>query len=507
MANDHSMGARLATVRTAINTVPLWHQTLILVGILVSVRLVSVILSPLNLGGDEAQYWVWSQTPDFGYFSKPPLIAWIIGTATWVCGDSEACIRAPAPLIHGVTALVIFHLGKAVFDEVTGFWSALVYATLPAVSLSSGLISTDVPLLLCWSVGLLAVFKWLESAQTRWALLAGAAIGFGLLAKYAMVYFLGCLLLFLLISPDYRHRLWSGAMAVLVLMAFLVFVPNLLWNWANDFPTIAHTASNANLGGSLFHPMKLLEFFAGQFGVFGPILFGTLLAGVIMLGAQLRKAGDKRTETVFLLCFCLPILAFALSVAFLSRANANWAAPAYVAATVLVVDWLRRAEWNRWLTVSTAGHGAIALLVAAALAVPTIVDAAGFSNALKRVRGWDEMGTTVSDLAKKNPYTAILSDHRETIGELFYYANPRWQPVVMWDWDWHPRNHYELNDRITPVTGRYVLFVSRSDQIPHIEKRFESVEPMQSLDIPLGGGLTRKIYLYEATNLQPSADR
>ncbi|MCH1426591.1 MAG: hypothetical protein L7W42_05470, partial [Alphaproteobacteria bacterium] len=47
-------------------------------------RSVALFVTPLDLGVDEAQYWLWSQTPDFGYFTKPPLIAWIIAAAHWL---------------------------------------------------------------------------------------------------------------------------------------------------------------------------------------------------------------------------------------------------------------------------------------------------------------------------------------------------------------------------------------------------------------------------------------
>ena len=50
-----------------------WIMVLLL---LISViRSIAIFASPLELGVDEAQYWAWSQTPDFGYFTKPPLIA------------------------------------------------------------------------------------------------------------------------------------------------------------------------------------------------------------------------------------------------------------------------------------------------------------------------------------------------------------------------------------------------------------------------------------------------
>ena len=43
-------------------------------------RIVALILSDADLGPDEGQYWFWSQAPAFGYFSKPPMIAWVIFT-------------------------------------------------------------------------------------------------------------------------------------------------------------------------------------------------------------------------------------------------------------------------------------------------------------------------------------------------------------------------------------------------------------------------------------------
>jgi len=46
-----------------------------------------VLKSPLGLHGDEAQYWAWSQNLDWGYFSKPPLIAWVIALPTSLFGN------------------------------------------------------------------------------------------------------------------------------------------------------------------------------------------------------------------------------------------------------------------------------------------------------------------------------------------------------------------------------------------------------------------------------------
>jgi 4-amino-4-deoxy-L-arabinose transferase-like glycosyltransferase len=98
---------------------------------LTAIRLAGLWLTFINLGGDEAQYWAWSRTLDWGYFSKPPLIAWIIAGTTSICGNGEACVRVSSPLLHGATAIVIFFLARRLYDERIGLWSAIAYATLP----------------------------------------------------------------------------------------------------------------------------------------------------------------------------------------------------------------------------------------------------------------------------------------------------------------------------------------------------------------------------------------
>ena len=51
-------------------------------GILLAVRLAAIHAATTDLVLDEAQYWTWSRALDFGYFSKPPMIAWVIRGAS-----------------------------------------------------------------------------------------------------------------------------------------------------------------------------------------------------------------------------------------------------------------------------------------------------------------------------------------------------------------------------------------------------------------------------------------
>ena len=74
--------------------------TLIALVCLLIVRLFAIFVTPLELGVDEAQYWVWSQDLSLGYYSKPPLIAWIIWITHSAIGHSSFGVRIFAPIIH-----------------------------------------------------------------------------------------------------------------------------------------------------------------------------------------------------------------------------------------------------------------------------------------------------------------------------------------------------------------------------------------------------------------------
>jgi hypothetical protein len=174
--------------------------------------------------------------------------------STEICGVSEFCVRLPSPLIHTATALLLFAVAARLYDARIGFWSALVYATLPGVSLSAGIISPDVPLLFFWALALYALVALIDDRGWWPAGLLGLARGFGLNAKYAMAYFLLCGALYLIATPERRWLLRDARLYASLALGLLLIAPNLVWNQLNGFATFAHTADNAKWTGSLFNP-------------------------------------------------------------------------------------------------------------------------------------------------------------------------------------------------------------------------------------------------------------
>ena len=116
-------------------------------------KLISILTTTFNLYGDEAQYWLWSKELSFGYYSKPPLLSWLIRLITSVFGDSFLVLKTIPVILYCVTSYLIFIFSKNLFNNFSlAFCCALTFFLLPSVSLSSFLLSTDILLILFWMV-------------------------------------------------------------------------------------------------------------------------------------------------------------------------------------------------------------------------------------------------------------------------------------------------------------------------------------------------------------------
>ncbi|MEQ8733622.1 MAG: glycosyltransferase family 39 protein [Rhodospirillaceae bacterium] len=457
---------------TADENHPTWATIAFAVVLAVTLfRVLVIFSSSIPLFFDEAQYWTWAQDLAFGYFSKPPVIAWAIAGTTAVCGDGEGCIRMAAPVVHGATAMVVFAIGQALYSGRSGFWAAVTYVTLPGVSLSAVIISTDVFLLFLWSLAFLAFIKAEVSNSWKWWLLLGVALGFGLLSKYAMVFFFLSFVVLAIIRKPYSQKevgvfwrrpvFWTAAA-----IGLLIYAPNLWWNWSNGFPSYLHTGENINIGEDLVNPLKALEFLASQLGVFGPILFVAFIVLVLRLVMKTRSGHEISDSQRLLLAFSLPVITLIVVEAFLTRAHANWAATAYIAATVFVVGELLHVRKLNLLKGSLALH---VLAAAAFYNFDLIVRALDISitpdlDPARRMRGWDHAGDWVEGLRRDHPEVTLLFDDRKVMSELLYYVQPHPFDSVMWNPKNQKNNHYEMTTRIDDSVGQNFLYIIRHDQ-------------------------------------------
>lgn len=489
---------------------PVSYERLVILALggLLILRIIAVLISPLNLYADEAQYWRWGQDLAWGYYSKPPMIAWVIHLTTALPGPAEWSVRIAAPFLHTAAAAFLFLAGRAMRDARTGFFAAMLYALMPSVVLSSAVLSTDGVLMPFWCAALFLFWRMRDGAG-GWisAALLGGAIGLGMLSKYAMLYFLIGMTLTCLIDPPSRRALLSAKGALTGGIAALIVAPHFAWNAANDFATVSHTVDNANLGGDLFNPENALSWFADQLGMFGPVSFLALLAGLFVFRGQLRGEGGPAR---WLLCFILPVLIFILGQAVVSRAHANWTATAYPGAALLIALWFNR---DRAATLwSSLGLNAVvaALMMTMAILPQANTTSLGLDNALKRTRGWEASVDQLFAEAERLGATAILVDEREAWHGLDFYGRERDLPLISWRRYAGPKSFSEGVPLEGPMAERVLVASLHPRLRPHIRSDFETFEPAGQVRIDLGRRsngcpITRVFQLYIGEGHAPPA--
>lgn len=463
---------------------------------LAAIRLAGLHLSVVDLSFDEAQYWVWSRELAFGYFSKPPLLAWIIAASDLVCGSGEACVRSGAPVIHLGIALCIYFLGKELYGERVGVWVAICFTLGPAMAFSSRIISTDVPLIFCWTVALIAYVKLWRGADWRWALLLGVALGLGMLAKYAMIFFLLCALAAACVDRGARALLMRRDVCLAMAIAALLFGPNIYWNLTHDLVTLRHTGDNISGNGFSLQPLRTLEFLLAQFAVAGPIVSGTFL--VIL--ARIVNPNVQR-EDMLMLALALPTLVLVAILA-LGRggANANWAASAVVSMTVLAVAvWLRHAlRYALWLTIGLGVAVQIALIAADAQAYRISVPLLGERQAdvYRRTLGWRELGDNAAQFARAIDAQTIVAEGRAEVAALIYYLRHEPVRVLSWRTQKFANHHFDLARAFAGGAPDPILFIAYCASEYSLKCFYDDITSLGVHRTATGPNSTRTFYAF-----------
>ena len=475
---------------------PVVFSILIIITIL---RIYSLQVSPVELSVDEAQYWHWSRNIDFGYFTKPPFIAWMISLSTFVFGNEEWAVRLFSPIMHLLISLVLWATAKFTFGSNSGKIAAIIWIFTPAASLGGFIISTDTPLLLFWSLSLLFLIISLRQDSSFTSLFVGIFLGLAFLSKYAALYFLIFFIIWWLIY-DRSTFLSIKNISIILFTSFLIASTNLYWNYLNDFATVNHTISNANLSEIIINYNNVIDFLSSQFLVFGPLLF--LLYLLVIINSLFNK--DRGINLLAVLS--LPIIILITIQSFLKIANANWAITAYIGATLIISYYVTRKRNNIFKIFFYLG---LLLNIALSIYILNISISGSFypvdlkSNPLRKNLGFENLASKIHDTFKEEKVSKIIFEKRGDISRFNYYLNKNdnnlKNKIFIKTNSLIPGNFYELNfnyDLINKTEGEKILIVKNVPDIKETNYNLNEIKFIKSITTKTVQNLKRTYYLY-----------
>jgi 4-amino-4-deoxy-L-arabinose transferase-like glycosyltransferase len=338
--------------------------------LLLALRAVEITFSGAGLHVDEAQYWIWSQDLQWGYYSKPPLLAAMIRGSTVLWGETILGVRLLPMLCWIMASAGLWHLGAVLGQPRAGLLAAGLLAATPASGLLGLVATTDAPLVLGWVATMTLAVKALQTGRWSWWAACGAVVGLSILAKYTAAALAVSLVALPFVSPrPHRRRVWLG-LSIASVTALLIVLPHLIWNVRNDWPTLHHTLE-ITIGQSAAKPAasadtltrlgqaisRSIEFLSAQLLLLGPAVWLLGFQIIARTRASTHRSGkscahptgqtrgmddslnparlsqsddrgsfDQARRIGWL--FSMPLLALVTLQAASSKAQINWAAPA-----------------------------------------------------------------------------------------------------------------------------------------------------------------------------------
>jgi 4-amino-4-deoxy-L-arabinose transferase-like glycosyltransferase len=493
---------------------------LVVIAVSFAVRYWFVATGQLNLVQDEAQYWDWIRRPQLSYYSKGPLIAGIIGLWTKVFGSTELGVRFGAVIgMSAIQAALYVGVSRVWREYRLAVYVVFVAATMPLLNGLGILMTTDNPLILCWTVAFFAL-----AAATRNRpdhvpsnvpfVILGVCVAVGILAKYMMLAFLGLALAYAVIlhmRGQLPPRFWLRFLLAGAAGAAAGMLPIILWNMQHDWVGFKHVAklSTGEPKPFTLRVLPFLEMFGAQIGLIGPWWFGLVMLGGWRavrksffgpIGSFDHAYRRDLQSALFFWTLWGAITLWALK----SKTEANWTAAAFMGASLLggmaLRGWWENPQRSRKARLTLAGAAAGVTLL---IFVSPLAPIPAKYNITNRLKGWDDLGHETRRLAETelaDPGRVFLfSEKYDITAELAFYAPG--QPITYCLWTGDRRmNQYDIWPGPGPErAGWDAIMVSKNYQgeaTSETRELFESVSPPIHYQATFRGQPARKYTLY-----------
>lgn len=479
-------------------------------------KLVVHLITATNYGlqRDAYLYLAQSRHLDWGYFSTPPLLAFITRIHTTIWGDSVLAIRLLPALVGAVSIFLVGWLIKQLQgNNRAQILGLTAYFVSPAFLRPALLLQPVIFNHLFWLLAVVILFQLIRKQNPRILLWMIPVLGLGWLNKYSIVFYASALLVAMIIC-NHRKLLWSWYLAAALAGGLLVILPNLLWQYQHNWPVFHHMTElqETQLGNVL-----LKDFLFAQVFMHLPAL-PVWMGGLIWLIFN-KKQRDYR---VFAWAFLLTLL-----LIILLRGKFYYTIAAY---TILVV--FGAVAWEQW---SKRTRGILVYVVLGIMLLSGI-SVLPFSlpvykpdrmveydrKQMKRglevmlkwedgevhdlpqdyadMVGWDELGHKVWDFYESlddtvRAGTQVYGEFYGCAGAILYHRPHDSYPEV-----------YSFNDAFMEwiprkTTIKHLIYVGYSDRLPQYFKELELVGTVdhphfreRGLPIYFGSYPTRKLY-------------
>lgn len=272
-----------------------------------------------ELAHDESYYWMYSRYLDWGYFDHPPMIALLVKIGYFLF-PNELGVRL-LPLLMGTSTMVIIY--RLMKDEITSislFFILLCSVVIFQSHIGGFLAIPDLPVVFFAALFFYFYKKYLQNDSVFQAVLIGFVTAGMLYSKYHAV----LVIFFTLLSNIKIAK--RGSFWLIPLVATILFIPHIIWQFQNNFPTLEYHLVGRSSAYKFDHTFNYLY---SQLLIAGPFV------GIIVIYHAIKA---KTKGNMFARAMKFNVVGFFVFFFFSSfkgHVEPHWTAIAYIPLLIL----------------------------------------------------------------------------------------------------------------------------------------------------------------------------
>jgi len=308
---------------------------------------------------DEFYYIACSDHLAFGYVDQPPLSILLLKMSRVIFGDSLTALRVLPAIAGALTVILAGLMARALGGgRFAQLLAALCVLSAPLHLGINGFYSMNSFDILIWTAAAYIIMLWIRDRDPGLWLWLGVLLGLGLLNKISVLWLGLGLAAGLLFTRERRCFLTRGPWLAAGI-AFLIFLPHIVWQVHNGWPTLQFMAGAADK----MIRTTFAAYLGRQIMDMHPLLFPLWLTGLAWYLFSERGRPFRALGIIYISVFALLVISGTARSAYLAPSYPMLFAPGALVFEKLLSGPFRRAKRSLAVALIIAGGIATAPLV------------------------------------------------------------------------------------------------------------------------------------------------
>ena len=458
--------------------------------LLVIIRL--LFISNTLLINDEAYYAIYARHLAWGYVDHGPIIAYLIKFFTLIWENSFT-VRLGATTLMSVLTIILYYFGKKYFNSQTGVLLSLSLTANMLFHTNSIVITPDVPM--TFFTILAMMFYYLSyCVDKKYIYIGGGMLGLAVLSKISALFPAIGIALYPILIKEKRHWLKNIHYYGSFTLAFLIFLPFIIWNFQNDFAFVLNQGSHIYRGGGIGHFINL---WLGIAVISGPLFF---YFSVIKPFINLKRWKNLSDSIQFFTIVTIVPLSYFLGHSLFSKFELNWPAPVFLSGLFLFALQIKNTQ--KRLYYAQIIYSLLLIFIITVQTFKPILPLKGDADITNRYYMYDGFLNGLEKFLNENPElrnTRIATNNFQIPSMINFYLEPKLEATCL-SIGYQKTLYSFLYPNITQKNDNFIFIKHGMGYPKFLDNYFSDILPLKEFKVQRANQILSNFSLWHVKN-------